>query len=667
MSLISDTDYLIHRIRLGYLRDSEDPYASRIVGLDPLHPWNRYIVTGGLGDRDRWPELDMPQSPEVSDDEDEKEPSGFPRSKLRYTQTIMGGRSGALGMRAKNPEEDVSNFVKHGAPVQALETLSTSAPAAGASKSLAREGSWEQIVADGGEGTALSPGPNVKIQVPTAPEEAPVTNVVRFVPKFTAETEARRRYASSDYGEEVGGGIDSMDEGDEFDPATRTDVASDSDVIQSRIRGPRLAPVLEHRRHGSRNRTANLTLEGTTVVNPVNTGLTLGGNTVVNTAKSENDVLVHKKSSSANMSRSKSDNTSGCCSITEGMFARKTSSMIADASGSSNPFGELYAAISGRGQSSTANCKPMELQVRKDASVEEVIGFALWSYWEEGWLPKLDDGLEILLSAVGWILRIAEDDGEVDDDFPPPDRMGKITKFNSDAYAVLHASTTQIQQNQVLESKIQRRPSRTMASKKVEKPSAPSLLTAPAASTSFLGSEIGGSFALSTSLGPSFTHGPQIFLRVRVAGNADTVHISTTIPVSAGMYMQEALEMVCRKRKLDSPKDYALLLRLPDATIMIPLDRTVASLQGNRELLLVKRTMLNSLGFNISKEIKTTDPNASILKGMETPEQHFSSTALDYTQAYKEYTVYRKLPMMVTRQERTLAIDGQYIHVCVFP
>jgi target of rapamycin complex 2 subunit MAPKAP1 len=276
--LLISSSYLIHRIRLGYLRDSEDPYASRIVGLDPLHPWNRYIVTGGLGDRDRWPEIDMPQSPEVSDDEDEKEPSGFPRSKLRYTQTIMGGRSGALGMRVhgkrastskrlshiqaaaaaaaaaeKNPGEDVSNFVKNGAPVQALEALSSSAAAAGTGKSLRREGSWEQIVADGGEDGRVSPGPSVKIQVPTAPEEAPVANVVRFVPKFTAETEARRRMriqarrgptaapqapqkplswdtsseeetmpddsdSSSDYGEEVSAGIDSMDEGDEFDP-----------------------------------------------------------------------------------------------------------------------------------------------------------------------------------------------------------------------------------------------------------------------------------------------------------------------------------------------------------------------------------------------------------------------------------------------------------------
>lgn len=70
----------------------------------------------------------------------------------------------------------------------------------------------------------------------------------------------------------------------------------------------------------------------------------------------------------------------------------------------------------------------MELNVRKDATVEEVIGFALWSYWEDGWLPKLDEGIpdgeegqtarDIRLSAVGWVMRLTEDDGEVDDDFP---------------------------------------------------------------------------------------------------------------------------------------------------------------------------------------------------------------------------------------------------------
>lgn len=62
--------------------------------------------------------------------------------------------------------------------------------------------------------------------------------------------------------------------------------------------------------------------------------------------------------------------------------------------------------------------------MRKDATVEEVLGFGLWSYWENGWLPRLDDedtnsnNLEEKLSAVGWVMKIAEDDGEVDEDFP---------------------------------------------------------------------------------------------------------------------------------------------------------------------------------------------------------------------------------------------------------
>jgi hypothetical protein len=74
------------------------------------------------------------------------------------------------------------------------------------------------------------------------------------------------------------------------------------------------------------------------------------------------------------------------------------------------------------------------------------------------------------------------------------------------------------------------------------------------------------------------------------------------------MYMQEALELVCRKRKLMNPKDYALLLS--DMSILIPLDRTVASLQGKREMVLVKSSMLPQIGGDLVKGTgRTTDPN----------------------------------------------------------
>jgi hypothetical protein len=39
------------------------------------------------------------------------------------------------------------------------------------------------------------------------------------------------------------------------------------------------------------------------------------------------------------------------------------------------------------------------------------------------------------------------------------------------------------------------------------------------------------------------------------------------------MYLQEALEVVCKKQKLN-PKDYALLVA--DMSILVPLDRTVS-------------------------------------------------------------------------------------------
>lgn len=110
------------------------------------------------------------------------------------------------------------------------------------------------------------------------------------------------------------------------------------------------------------------------------------------------------------------------------------SSMMA-ASNTTNPFSDLYSAISGRGVPPAASMtatvffpdarepagKAMALSVRRDATVEEVLGFALWSYWEAGWLPRLDEdpnAPEERLSAVGWVMKIAEDDGEVDEDFP---------------------------------------------------------------------------------------------------------------------------------------------------------------------------------------------------------------------------------------------------------
>jgi hypothetical protein len=112
-----------------------------------------------------------------------------------------------------------------------------------------------------------------------------------------------------------------------------------------------------------------------------------------------------------------------------------TSVLAAQSSSADNPFSELYASVAARGQDTYSLCvyfphsktpnKPMELTTQRDASVEEIIGFSLWNYWEERWKPDLDadcsdddEKKKIRFSAVSWNLRIAEDDGEVDEDFP---------------------------------------------------------------------------------------------------------------------------------------------------------------------------------------------------------------------------------------------------------
>ncbi|KIK64185.1 hypothetical protein GYMLUDRAFT_40473 [Collybiopsis luxurians FD-317 M1] len=773
MSLISDTSYLIHSLRLSYLREVDDPYGQRIISLDPQsYNANPYIYTSGLADDDRWPELDFTSSPNISDDESnaDSRPLGYPTARLKHTQTIMGRRSGGLGLRVNGKRASISKRMSKSTDVQNFvpeiannalaqeSVLNTTSSAPLPATAITNPDNKNGQPTDAPSSSHLSPVQlNVNIVEPTLQEkeEAPVQKVVQFIPKFkgAAEMEARRRIrmaarrggapinapaptqpqkplsfddlSSEDEAEapavdddssddddidsDFGGGNDdanSMDDGDEFDPefaATRTeshgvqsmDSASDSFIPPSihsaaplpTSARPRLSPVTE----GSwvpvtRSASEGVPAPGKSATGPSNRR----PHPTPLPPKLSNQPLSSGSGSSANQLSFTHKQVAPLRPLKSALTAILSSTL----SNSSNPFAELYAAISGRGEAAATTVqvffphareprgKAMELNVRKDATVEEVIGFALWTYWEEGWEPRLDEGIpdgeegdklrEIKLSAVGWILRLTEDDGEVDDDFPPPDRTGKIVKFNADGFAVIEATQAQIAQNELLESKIQRRPSRTSGARKhdLSKPPVLSLPNYPGAGAgasssaifpSSLAGNTGSSVPLSTSLGPLSSHGPQMFLRVRIADTADAVHVSTTIPVSSGMYMAEVLELVCRKRKIPSPNDYALLLL--DVRLYIPLDRTVASLQGKRELMLVKKSMLPQMGVDVMKAGKTTDPNASIFKRMsDAPEVKLSST-LDYTAAYKKYTIYRKLPMLVARQAKTLAIDGQYVHI----
>lgn len=58
---------------------------------------------------------------------------------------------------------------------------------------------------------------------------------------------------------------------------------------------------------------------------------------------------------------------------------------------------------------------PLSLSIKRDARVEDVIGFALYEYVNVGVEPRLP--VEVC-DVVCWNMRIVEDDGAVDEDFP---------------------------------------------------------------------------------------------------------------------------------------------------------------------------------------------------------------------------------------------------------
>lgn len=338
-------------------------------------------------------------------------------------------------------------------------------------------------------------------------------------------------------------------------------------------------------------------------------------------------------------------------------------------SGPSNSFAQFYAGVAGRSSDApsaiveiyfpfaeannkqpapgqnpnssaltlNAKTKSMKLCVRKDAPMEELIGYSLYCYVEEGWKPELDkdttdeEALDIKLTTIGYTLRIVED-GEVDDDFPAIDRSLKIGKFGGDEFAICAATAAQIKQHLSTQPANKKRQtsaapassSTTTSAVPANRPSAMELtaplppgpvsrLTGGANATagsliSVQGTPIFASSALGRSvMGPSSA---SIFLRVLITPNSE-VKYRTTLQVPSEMYLADVLEMICKKRHLENADEWALTApdKMKDRDIVVPLDRTVESLQGNHDLQLVRRSTLGAQGGAGALKGQSTNPN----------------------------------------------------------
>lgn len=116
-----------------------------------------------------------------------------------------------------------------------------------------------------------------------------------------------------------------------------------------------------------------------------------------------------------------------------------------------NHLAELYASFSGKGDlkplhlkifrpTSEEPMRPVDVIVRQDATVAEAIGFSLYRYWEEGRKPPLK---KEECDANVWTLRIMEEVGMVDDDFPALERIRPISRFQFDMFALVEATPEQ--------------------------------------------------------------------------------------------------------------------------------------------------------------------------------------------------------------------------------
>ncbi|KAK9234049.1 stress-activated map kinase interacting protein 1-domain-containing protein [Lipomyces kononenkoae] len=127
-----------------------------------------------------------------------------------------------------------------------------------------------------------------------------------------------------------------------------------------------------------------------------------------------------------------------------------------------NPF-EIYTSVSGVGElkplrlklycpSSSTPTLPFEVVVKPYVTVADTIGYSLYRYWEEKRKPELaEDKCDVKF----WTLRIVEEDGEPDRDFPALDRTRIISAFSFDEFALVEATPAQVKENQKLSQKLQ--------------------------------------------------------------------------------------------------------------------------------------------------------------------------------------------------------------------
>lgn len=336
----------------------------------------------------------------------------------------------------------------------------------------------------------------------------------------------------------------------------------------------------------------------------------------------------------------------------------------------------------------------------RPVTVADLIGLSLWRYNEEKIEPPLPADK---LNVNWWTLRMVEEDGEVDDDFPPLDRKAQLISFTTannragrgrsnskvyDMFALVQATPEKFAENEKETPEFQHEeaiaeeaddttpkntPQTTMSVLPASQPRLNPVLTTTYRSNTALADMP----QVSQSSSAPHTHrGQQKLLRIHIHSPDVPPGQMVTLDVTTDTYLFEVLDMVCRKRQLDKGSH---VLKLPGSGAVVLLDRAVSSIGNVSDLDLHRRRFATDGPLSMTGSPSSASPKpflfgenqslGKIKKNKITGTHPLAKESLKMDEIggnanYKKYTVWRKQPMrFVGMNERLFAIDGEYIHI----
>lgn len=410
--------------------------------------------------------------------------------------------------------------------------------------------------------------------------------------------------------------------------------------------------------------------------------------------------------------------------ISEALNAKKTKPAA--------PF-ESFATLSGKGESSPlmiriyapfskTSSKPYEVLIRRTVreenasdrpvNVADLIGLALWRYNDEGLEPPLSADK---LNVNWWTLKMVEEGGEVDDDFPPLERTKPVISFATaannknegtrpmavmprfgrgrsntkiyDDFALVPATEDEFETNKAMTPQFTEESVADDTKEEVLR-NTPQPTTSVLAAASYKPTTGRFNPVLTTTYRPDANMldapRPQVSTNNTQRGQHKFLHIHVmtpdappgqmlTLDVTTDMYIEEVLELVCRKLNLD--KNFHIL-KIPNSGAIALLDRPVSAIGTMQDLELHRRrfgdpTLSQSpVGHSPGGRLLFSELGVGAKKSSKTKGIHplakeaLAQEELSRDNHYRRYVVYRKQTMRFAGlNERLFAIEGEYIHI----